>query len=148
MPQDLRNTDNSITQQGGTGGAAWVTAKAVLPDGATGLANSSGNVANATAAATLTSAASRLAYISGFEITAGGATAPALVTATVTGLLGGTLSYTFGATTGAAVASAPLIVEFNPPLPASAVNTNIVVSLPALGAGNTNATTTAHGFLI
>lgn len=121
---------------------------APYPDGATALTNSSGNVANAAATATLTSASSRLAYLSGFEITAGGATAPAVVTATVTGLLGGTLSYTFPAVTGAAVAAAPLVAVFNPPLPASAANTNIVVSLPALGAGNTNACAVAHGYLI
>jgi hypothetical protein len=65
---------------------------------------------------------------------------------TVTGLLGGTLTYTYTAAAGVLVANQPLIVEFNPPLPASAVNTNIVVSCPSLGAGNTNNTVNAHGF--
>lgn len=39
------------------------------------------------------------------------------------------------------------VVTFNPPLASSAKNTNIVVSVPSLGTGNTNSTVVAHGFL-
>jgi hypothetical protein len=39
-------------------------------------------------------------------------------------------------------------VSFPIPVPASAVNTNIVVTMPSLGAGNTNATCSAQGFLL
>lgn len=109
-------------------------------------ANSSGNKANAIATATLAASASTVTYITGFEITAAGATAAAVVTATVTGLERGTLYYTFGVPAGAAVMATPLVVEFPLPLPASGLNVPIVVTLPALGAGNTNATVTAHGF--
>lgn len=119
-----------------------------LPFGATALNASSGNVANTAATATLAGAAGKTTYISGFEITSGGATAAALVSATVTGLLGGTATYTYGCVAGATTANAPLVVTFTPPQPASAVNTAIVVSLPALGAGNTNATVVAHGYQI
>lgn len=112
----------------------------------TPLSAGSGNVAASAAAATLTGTATTTVYIAGFEMTAGGATAGSLVTCTVTGLLGGTRSYTYGYPTGATVAALPLIVEFSPALPASAVNTPIVVSCPAAGAGNTNATMVAHGF--
>lgn len=106
----------------------------------------SGNVANATAAATLTGTATTTVYLAGFEITGAGATAAASVTATVAGLLGGTIQYTYNFALGATIGNTPLIVEFNPPLPASAVNTPIVVSCPAGGTGAANNTTTAHGF--
>jgi hypothetical protein len=78
-------------------------------------------------------------------MTFAGAIAGANFTATVAGTIGGTMSYTVVAPTGAGT---PLIVEFNPPIPASAVNTAIVVTLPALGAGNTHATCVAHGYQI
>lgn len=117
-----------------------------LPLGATPLVSASGNVAAASAAATLTSSATTTAYITGFEITSSGSTAAAVVSATVTGILGGTLTYTYTSVAGATLANQPLLVTFNPPLPASAVNTNIVVTLPSLGAGNTNAAVVAHGY--
>jgi len=126
------------------GGAAG---SAGLPPGATPLANSSGNVAAAAATATLTSAAGKTAYISGFQFTSAGATGAAVVTCTVTGTTGGTQSYTATAVAGATLADQPLIVAFTPALAASAVNTNIVASCPSLGAGNTNATMSAQGYL-
>ena len=112
------------------------------------LNSASGNVANANAAATLAAAAGKTTFISGFELTATGATVGLPVTATVTGILGGTLSYTFAAPAGALLIATPLIVLFNPPLSASAVNTAIVVTLPALGGGNTNASANAHGYQV
>lgn len=106
----------------------------------------SGNVANAAAAATLTGTATTTVYLSGLEMTGGGATTGLVVTCTVTGLLGGTRSYTFSFAAGALLPDTPLQVGYSPPLPASAVNTPIVASCPAGGAGNTNATMVAHGF--
>jgi hypothetical protein len=50
------------------------------------------------------------------------------------------------AVAGATLKNEDVIVTFDPPLPASADNTAIVVTLPALGAGNTNATANAWGF--
>ena len=76
----------------------------------------------------------------------GAAGAAAVVTLTVTNLAGGTMSFTYGANTGAGVPTAPLVVPFSPCLPANAVNTTIVVSMPSLGTGNTNATVSAWGF--
>ncbi len=107
---------------------------------------SSGNVANAAANATVPAVAARTGYLTGIEITGAGATAGGVVLATITGLLGGTVTYNIVVPTGATTSITPLVVEWNPPLPAAAVNTAIVVSLPALGAGNTNASTVAHGF--
>ena len=108
---------------------------------------SSGNVANASAAATITSGANNFAFITGFEAAYAGATAGQCVNLTVTGVLGGTMTYPVCSPTGVTVAGVPLIVEFDPPLKASAVNTSIVVTLPALGAGNTNAAVVAHGYI-
>lgn len=118
------------------------------PAGATVLSASSSNVANASAAATLAGAASKTTYITGFTVTAGGATAAALVDVTVTGLTGGTATFTFAAPAGATVGATPLVVMLPRPIPASATNTSIVVTLPALGAGNTKATVNAFGFRI
>lgn len=106
----------------------------------------SGNVANAGAVATLTGTATTTVYINGFTCIPGGATAGALVNVTVTGTLGGTFTYIAGAPTGAAVVGNTLTVQFPVPYPASAINTPIVVTMPALGLGNTNATCTATGF--
>lgn len=114
-------------------------------EGATALIAGSGNVANASAAATLTPTATTTAYISGFEVTGSGSTAGLPVTVTVAGLLGGTRSYTYSFVAGVLVANAPLVVSFFPALPASAINTAIVVTCPAGGAGNTNNTVVAHG---
>lgn len=116
------------------------------PSAATTIAAASGNVANASAVATLPGVAAKTTYINGFEMTGAGATAGSIVNATITGLVGGTLTYTFVVPTGATVGAVPLIVTFPQPLPASAVNTAIVVTLPALGTGNTNAAVVAHGY--
>ena len=97
--------------------------------------------------ATLTSAAGRLAYITGFEVTGSGATSATVVTVTVTGL-STTLNYTLTVPAGATTAIQPLLIEFANPIPASAVNTNIVVNVPSFGTGNTNAAVTAHGILV
>ena len=116
------------------------------PAGATALTASSGNVAAATAVATLAAAAGKTTYITGFAITGSGATAGLPVSVTVTGIITGTLTYTYAATAGAAVANTPLIVNFPVPIPGNAINTAIVVSCPTLGAGNTNNSAVAYGF--
>jgi hypothetical protein len=110
------------------------------------VAGASGNVAAATAVASLPGASGLTTFLSGFEITSGGATAASCVNATVTGVVGLTLTYSYCAPAGVAAYGLPLIVTFNPPIPANSVNTAISVTLPSLGAGNTNATVTAHGY--
>jgi hypothetical protein len=108
---------------------------------------SSGNVANATATATLAATTGMQWSVTGLEITAGGCTAATMVSASVTGLYGGTVTYAFGCPLGAAVPAVPLVVNFNPPLDAAAVGGAIVLTLPALGSGNTNAAVAIHGYL-
>lgn len=112
------------------------------------IAASSGNVANATATATLAEKAGFLNRICGFQITSGGATAPSLVTATVTGVQGGTLTYTYGAVIGPGTPSPSLVVSFAPCLPATGPGIAISVSLPALGPGNAKAAVSANGYQI
>lgn len=121
-------------------------AMAPYPPGATPLIGGSGNVANAPAVGTLTPSATTTAYLAGFHVTGAGATVGLPVVVTVAGLLGGTRSYIYTAIAGALLPNTPLQISFDPPLPASAVNTPIVVTCPALGVGNTNNAVVAHGF--
>lgn len=118
------------------------------PSGSTALINASANQANAAAVATLTGTATTTVYLAGFQITGSGATAGLPVAVTVAGLLGGTRTWIYTFATGAAVGNTPLIVAFNPPLPAAAVNTAIVVTCPASGAGGLNNCAAAHGFYL
>lgn len=105
----------------------------------------SGNQANANAVATIPALAGQVAFITAIEIYAGGATAAALVDVTIAGLLGGAKVLPFGVPAGATLSAAPLVVEFDRPIPASAVNTAITATLPALGAGNTKARVVLRG---
>ena len=111
-----------------------------------GIAASSGNVANASAVATLAAVVGKLNFITGFVVSGAGATVGAVVTVSLTGLAAGTLAYTYAVPTGATVGVTPLHVTFQTPLPASGTNVAISVTVPSLGAGNTNTTVTCHGF--
>lgn len=104
------------------------------------------NVANASAVATLPAVAGVTNYMTGFEVTYGGATGAALVTVTVAGTKGGSPQYTIAVPSGATLAGVPLIVQFNPPLQATGANTAITVTAAPLGAGNTAATVVSHGY--
>ena len=105
----------------------------------------SGNVANASAVATLGSDAGRTTYLAGFSITAAGVTTALPVIVTIVGLAGGTQSYIFVFPAGVLISAQPLNVTFDPPLPASGFDVDIVVTLPAGGAGNTHAAANAWG---
>lgn len=107
--------------------------------------NSATTNAAAAIAATLAAAAGATTYITGFEITGSGATAASVIAITVTGILGGTKTYYLAVPAGVSV-GVSLVVEFGRPIPASALNTAIVVSVPSFGAGNVNAAVTAHGY--
>lgn len=122
----------------GSGGTYSGTTQTNVDNSATGAATA--------IAATLAAAAGATTYITGFEVTGTGATAGSTIVVTVTGILGGTLSYELAIPAGVGTPINPLIVEFPSPIPASALNTAIVVNVPSFGAGNTNAAVTAHGF--
>jgi hypothetical protein len=116
------------------------------PSGATQKTGASGNVANASAVATLAAVSAKTNYITGFQVTAAGATAASVVNVTVTGLITGTATYTFVFPAGVTTAAQSLIVSFETAVKASGVNTAIVVTLPAGGTGNTNAAVAAQGY--
>lgn len=88
-------------------------------------------------AATLAGVANKTTYITGFVVTANNPTAATNSTVTVAGTVSGSLVY--GMNTLAAAATtpqpAPLVVQFEAPVPASATNTAISVTLSALGTG-------------
>jgi hypothetical protein len=116
-----------------------------VPAGGTAVAASSGDVAAASAVATLAAVAAKTNYVTGAEITFSGATAASVVVATLAGLLGGTESFVIAVPAGAAVGGTPLVLKFEPPHPASAVNTAITLTLPSLGAGNLHACVNLRG---
>lgn len=147
-PGSLLAPDGSqyVVLSDGSGNLSGITG--LNPSGATVVASSSGNVAAATATATLAGAVGKTTYISGFLVSGAGATAGSVINGTVVGLLGGTQTFTIAVPTGAILGITPLFIDYNPPLPASAVNTAIVVSTPSFGAGSTNATVSAWGYQI
>lgn len=107
----------------------------------------SGNVANANAVATLAAGgASKTTYITGFQCTASGSTIGLAVNLTVAGVITGTMTYTFVFTAGVLTEAPILNVSYPNPIPASALNTAITVTLPAGGTGNTNAACNAQGY--
>lgn len=119
-----------------------------LPPGAASVMVSSGNVANGSAAAALPAVASKTNYCTGIQVTASGATTGLPVTVTLAGILGGTLSFTFTFPAGVLVPATPLNIQFHAPIPASAVNTAITLTVPAGGAGNTNTTANIQGYVL
>jgi hypothetical protein len=69
-----------------------------------------------------------------------------VVSPTITNLITGTMTFTYTSVAGVTLANQPLVVPITPCMPANAPATTIVVSMPSLGAGNTNATVSAWGF--
>ena len=128
--------------------SAVTTAPNPYPTGATPLTGTSGNVANAQAQATLAAVSGKTNYISGLTVSGGGSTAGAGVTVTVAGTTGSSIFFPVMAPAGVLVPLPGLQLTFVPPIPASAANTAITATLPALGAGNTHAGITIHGYRI
>jgi hypothetical protein len=120
----------------------------LTPQGGTAVAGSSGDVANASAVAAIAGVASKLNYITGFEVIGLGATAAGTVNVTVTGLAGGTMTYPLAIPAGVNTQNPMLSVQFAPPHPASAVNTAITVTCPALGAGNAHNCANVRGIQV
>jgi len=141
--QDYQQKGNGYL---GTQGDPMAVGPAYYGAGVTAETAASGVVSAATATATLATGATVTTNITGFSITGGGATSGSLVTCTVAGVITGTLSYVIAVPTGATLGIPVLARTFNPPIPASAVNTAIVVSCPTFGSGNTAASINAEGF--
>lgn len=128
-------------------GRLCVAGVAPYPASAQPVAASSGNLSNAEAIATLPGAPNLLTYITSFQCTSTGSDIVLGVTITVAGVVGGTQSYAFN-TGDNKIAGDQMIIPYSYPLPASAENTPIVVSMPANGVGNTHASCSAQGFQI
>ena len=113
----------------------------------------SGNVAAATATATLAAPPAQMRWnITGFEITGLGATAGAGVSVTISGLDAGagatsTATYSFASVTGVTLQDTPLTVSFAACPITGLPGTAVSISMPSLGSGNTNAAVNIHGFL-
>lgn len=98
--------------------------------------------------ATMPAVAGKTNYISGFQINGSGSTAASLVTAILSGVLGGSQNYEIAVVAGATLVNQSINVNFNKPIPASAVNTAINLTVPSLGAGNTNSNATIWGYVL
>lgn len=122
------------------------TGPAGYPVGVTPITAGSGNAANAAAAATMAASAGVTNYIAGFSVTGAGATAAAPVIVTVAGIVQATRSFIYTFAAGSAVGNQPLNVVFDPPIPATAVNTAITVTCPASGLGGTHNAVVCWGF--
>lgn len=92
--------------------------------------------------------AGKTTYVAGFSITGAGATAASVISVTVQGTLLGNLNYKIAVPAGATVGITPLIVNFNPPIPANAANASIILNVPSFGAGNTDAAAVIWGFIV
>jgi hypothetical protein len=97
---------------------------------------------------TIPAIAGRTAYVTGFQVTGGGATGASVITITLAGVIGGTITYFLAIPAGAAVGVTPLEVVFTPPLAASGPGVAIVLTVPTFGAGNTNAATSIQGYYV
>jgi hypothetical protein len=105
-----------------------------------------------TGAATLPAAVGKLTYIGGFTVSGLGAAAATPVSVTVATVVGGTsggagntLTYSYNFVAGVALPNTPLQVTFSPPIPASAQNAAITVTVPG-AAGNTATQINAWGY--
>jgi hypothetical protein len=118
------------------------------PPGSTPISAVFSGADTTTATATLTGAAGQFTYICGFTLSGQGATAATTVSPAVTGLTN-TLTVTGGFTFVVSAAAFDVPVSYTFPVgtcqPSSAVNTNIVVTLPG-AAGNTQANIYAWGY--
>jgi hypothetical protein len=146
----MMGTDGTNTMPTGDAlarGLVTIPSNNGYPQGATPLIDGAVGTTGAIAA-TLTGASAKTTYLAGFEITGLGATSAALLTVTVVGLLGGTRTYYIACPAGATLQMTPLIVAFAIPLPASAVNTDIVVNVSAPGSGGGGIAAVAHGYRV
>ena len=116
-----------------------------IPNGATIITNT--GTGTTTATATLTSTAQKVAYLTGFYLTSSGAGAAGTVTATITGTTGGTMSFIYPQVAITANNQCPLEISFNPAIPATGYNTNLVATVTN-GTGTTNTAIVLTGYLI
>lgn len=140
----LDQGDGTYALKTSTGGSPTLPG---YPFGATPVIGNSGTLANVSGSASLPAVASRRNYIQGFTISGSGATGALVIECLLIGI-GTNLRYEYSVPAGATIGAPLYHITFPIPLPASAVNTAIQITLPAFGAGNTNATVNIYGYLI
>lgn len=127
----------------------WSVWSPVSQQGTPFAASSAG--ANAILNATMPAIVGRRSYVTGLQLSGDGSTAGLGVNATLTNIesvgVAVTLNYAFGFPQGALVPASALAIAFSPPLPVL-LGAAAVLSLPAGGAGNTNAAIALEGFYI
>lgn len=90
-------------------------------------------------AATLLAVPGATNYVCGLSVSPGSATSAITLTEVLSGILGGSMTWAVGApVTAAGTTGATFTQNFNPCIPASAVNTAIAITSSALGTGGTN----------
>jgi hypothetical protein len=135
--------------EGNAAGQPVPTSATPLPTGATAVTAASGNVGAAAATVSLPAVSGRTNYVSGFSVTGLGATGALTLQITLGSLVGSvTQTYIYEVPAGVTTAAPTLVVTFNPPIPASAANTAITLTVPSFGTGNTNASANVWGYLI
>lgn len=87
-------------------------------------------------------------FLSQIVVTGLGATAGSAVDMLVAGIEGGTKTIQVGVPAGATTPITPINLRFEPPIPASADDTAITVTLPSFGTGNTDACLFVTGFRV
>lgn len=110
-------------------------------------ANANGTATAGTATATLTGAAAKFTYLTAIIITIIGTATAGSAELSLTGAAGGTLLFEIDAP-GTVGLGPPIIIPFPYPLQSSAVNTNIVATLPTLGAGTGKVSVVLIGYLL
>jgi hypothetical protein len=110
--------------------------------------NANGTATAATATATLANVASRFTYLTAMEVTIISTATAGSAELSLTGLAGGTMLYEIDAP---GVASTVAYYSWSwgyPGLQASAVSTDIVATLPTLGAGTGKVSVVLHGYTL
>lgn len=109
-----------------------------IPNGAVPVVGVFSGADTASSAASLAAIVGRVNYLAGFSVSGLGSTAGGPVSVTVAPVTNAasTLTYSYVFAASATTANTPLLVTFNPALPANATNTAITVTVPGQ-AGNT-----------
>lgn len=126
------------TSAGSAGAAGYPTGATPVRATATG--------SNATTAASLAAAVGKTTYLSSIIVSGLSPTAVGSNGLTLNGVLGGAITYSLPLPAASAQGAAFQQIDFNPPIPASAVNTAISASSAAFGAGSTYQMVEVVGF--
>lgn len=109
--------------------------------------NGNGTATAGTATATLTGAANVFTWLTALIITIIDTATAGSAELSLSGVQNGPLVFEVNAQ-GTANVNAPIVIQFPTPVRSSAVNTNIVATLPTLGAGTGKVSVVVTGYLL